>query len=375
VFIARPTYREDDESVATDLNLRELLADLADSNCEFVVIGSSALAIQGWEVSPTDLDLIASGAEVESIAKRLGVDDRDVRWVQDGEARRLECITDRGPVDLYTEVSGGLTYDRVAADAVVIVMSGADRGVKVGSLDHVRDMRAAVGRNAVPESATPPASKKGTPRVIAIDGPAGAGKSTVTRAVAKQLGFTYLDTGAMYRSVTLEVLDRRADTDDPKAIAEIANGIDLRFEGDRVYVGDRDVTEAIRSSEVTYATAHIAAYPEVRSAMVARQRQLFNEGGFVAEGRDTGTVVAPDAPLKIYLTASPEERAKRRSLETGEAIEVVLAAIQERDRLDSARRLSALTVADDAVVVDTTGRPIQAVVDEITELARERGIA
>jgi cytidylate kinase len=360
--------------VAQDLQLRDLLADLVDSDCEFVVIGSSALAIQGWEVAPSDLDLFTRDEQVEPIKRRLGVGDGDAHWVRDGEARRLECRTDRGPVDLYLEVSGGLTYDRVAEEAVAVILGSTEISVRVGSLDHVRDMRAAVGREAVPADAVAPAAKRGVPKVVAIDGPAGAGKSTVTRAVAKRIGFTYLDTGAMYRSVTLAMLERRADTDDRRAIADIASGIDLRFEGEKVYLGDRDITDAIRSAEVTDITPHIAAYPEVRTAMVVHQRQLFDEGGFVAEGRDTGTVVAPDAPLKIYLTASPEERARRRSLETGESVESVLAAITERDRLDSARQLSALRIAEDAVVVDTTGRTVDEVVDQIVDLAHERGI-
>lgn len=357
-----------------DLRLRDLLADLATTDCDFVVIGSSALAIQGWEVVPSDLDLLTHGACVGRITHHLGIADDEAKWVQDGEARRLECSTDRGPVDIYLDVSGRLTYESVARDSVAVMVGPDELSVKVGSLSHVRDMRAAVGRTSIPADAVPPASRQGAPKVIAIDGPAGAGKSTVTRAVAEEIGFTYLDTGAMYRSVTLAVFDGRADTDDSQAIARIANGVRIEFREGRVYLSDRDVTTAIRAPAVTEATPHIAAYPEVRAAMVERQRQLFLEGGYVAEGRDTGTVVAPDAPLKIYLTASPGERARRRSKETGELAESVLVAIQERDRLDSARELSALRVAEDAVVLDTTGRVVQDVVDEIAGLARERGI-
>lgn len=356
------------------LKLRDLLGDLADSKCEFVVIGSSALALQGWDVAPTDLDLMAQPSGIECIKSRLGIDAGRARWVKDGEAQRLECETGRGLVDLYLEVSGDLTYERVAGDSVAVAI-GSTGCVRVGSLAHVRDMRAAVGRNSIPQEAVAPAARQGVPRLIAIDGPAGAGKSTVTRAVAKELGFTYLDTGAMYRCVALAVLDERADTDDLARIEEIAGGIEIRFEGERVYCDGRDVTEAIRTAAVTRMTPHIAAYPEVRAAMVRQQRQIFRQAGFVAEGRDTGTVVAPDAPLKVYLTATPEERARRRAAETGQAPADVLEEIEERDRLDSARKLSALKIAEDAILVDTTGRSIEDVVDEIVGLARERKIA
>jgi cytidylate kinase len=360
--------------VASNLRLRDLLAALAGSDCDFVVIGSSALAIQGWDVRPSDLDLFVPPEEAPRIKALLGIDENQAEWTQDGEAQRIECETDCGPVDLYLNVSGDLTYERVAREAVAVVVGPAELAVKVGSLAHVREMRAAVGRAPVPVDAIRPAEKAGVMRVIAIDGPAGAGKSTVTRAVARNLGFTYLDTGAMYRSVTLAVLGKRADTDDKSKIAEIANSIKIDFEGEKVFVDGRDVTAMIRSSEVTKATPHIAAYPEVREAMVKQQRHLFEKGGYVAEGRDTGTVVAPEAPLKVFLTATPQERARRRSLETGEPSEDVLAAIEERDRLDSVRKLSALKPAEDAVVLDTTGRSIDEVVSEIVDLARDRGL-
>jgi|GEM_PF-66298 len=356
------------------LKLQELLASLAASDCEFVVIGSSALALQGWDVTPSDLDLFTYNSEVDRIRSLLDVGQDKAAWIEDGEARRVECETRLGPVDIYLDVSGDLTFDRVEKESVVIVFGREGHSVKVGSLAHVRDMRAAVGRTPVPVDSIPPAHKNETPHVIAIDGPAGAGKSTVTRALARHLGFTYLDTGAMYRSVTLAVLEQRADPDDHGEIARIADGVEIGFRGGKVYLGDRDVTAAIRSPNVTEATPHIAAFPEVRSAMVKRQRQLFTEGAYVAEGRDMGTVVAPDAPLKIYLTASPEERARRRSLETGEPVTEVLMAIEERDELDSGRKLSALKAAEDAVVIDTTGRSIDEVVEELAGLARDRGI-
>ena len=357
----------------TKLDLRKLLSDLARSELEFIVIGSSALAIQGWDVLPGDLDILVREEQVDRVREVLGVVLDDAEWVVDGGARRLECLTPAGPVDIYVEVSNSLTYEEVDRESTTVLI-GDELNVKAGSLGHVRDMRAAVGREGLPAGAVPPGEHGDRPRVIAIDGPAGAGKSTVTRAVARRIGFTYLDTGAMYRSTTLALLQRRADTDDPRLIAEIARSIDIQFREQRVFLNGDDVTEMIRSGAVTQATPHIAAYPEVRTVMVDRQRQLFVEGGYVAEGRDTGTVVAPDAPLKIYLTASAEERARRRSLETGEPAEKVLEEIKERDRLDSERKISALKTAEDAVVLDTTGRSIDDVVAEIVGLAHDRGI-
>lgn len=340
----------------------------------FVVIGSSAMAIQGWEVAPHDLDLMAEEESVGAIVERLQAPEAEIEWAQDGEARRLECVTPLGPVDLYTSVSGRLRYADVLREAIEVTVGQEGSSVKVGSLSHLRDMRAAVGRSAMPDEAIPAVSSEDRPRVIAIDGPAGAGKSTVTRAVARRLGFDYLDTGAMYRSVTLAVLGRRADTDDHEAIARIAQDAEIAFHGERVLLDGRDVTGEIRSPAVTEATPHIAAYPEVRAAMLVRQRQLFETGGFVAEGRDTGTVVAPDAPLKIYLTASLDERARRRSLEIGSTATDVLEGLKERDRLDTGRAHSALAIAEDAVVLDTSDRSVDEVVDEIARLADERQI-
>lgn len=369
----RSSYSDIGRRVDSRLDLRGLLADLANAECRFVVIGSSALVLHGWRVLPGDLDLMAQSRDVDSIEAALGVEGLS-RQARDGEARRLEYQTAKGPVDIYLKVSGALTYETVEDQSITVVL-GADRlSVAVGSLEHIREMRAAVGRDLLPRHAVAPAAKPGTPLVVAIDGPAGAGKSTVSREVARQLGFTYLNTGAMYRCVTLLVLRDGADPDDRELIAGIAENAEIDFREERVFLGGEDVSEEVRNEDVTTVTPHIAAYPEVRAAMVGRQRELFDSGGYVAEGRDTGTVVAPQAPLKIYLTASPAERARRRSHETGEEIAVVKAALEQRDKLDEERKMSALRIAEDAVVLDTTGRSVQDIVDEIGAFARERGI-
>ena len=199
--------------------------------------------------------------------------------------------------------------------------------------------------------------------VIAIDGPAGAGKSTVARAVAAALGFTYLDSGAMYRSVGLASLRRAAP---PKTLAPFLH-IEL---GDRVLLDGEDVTEAIRTPEVSEAASRAAAIPEVREAMVDKQRALMATGDWVAEGRDIGTVVAPDAAVKVFLTASAEERARRRADELGAAHATVLAEQAIRDERDTSREHSPLEPAPGAVVLDTTGLTIDEVVGRIAELAR-----
>jgi CMP/dCMP kinase len=343
------------------------------AECDFVVIGSSALVLHGWEVSPGDLDVMTPPGEVDRIAAAIGAHTVG-RRLKDGEADRIECLTERGPVDLYLAVSGGLSYDSVRDHALHVLLAETGLSVSVGGVESIRDMRSAVGRDALPSGAIAPAKKAEVPHVIAIDGPAGAGKSTVARAVAKRLGFTYLNTGAMYRCVTLAVLERHADPDDPAEIEAIAREIEIDFHDEAVWLDGRDVSEAIRAEDVTRITPHLASFREVRQVMVARQREMFSMGGHIAEGRDTGTVVAPDAPLKLYLTASLDERAKRRSLETGERESQVARALADRDRLDSERELSALRVAEDAVVVDTTGRQIEDVTDEVEALARERGV-
>jgi cytidylate kinase len=201
--------------------------------------------------------------------------------------------------------------------------------------------------------------------LIAIDGPAGAGKSTVARALAERLGFTYLDSGAMYRCVALLSLD--APGDQPAALAREAR-IEL---GGRILLDGRDVSAAIRAPEVSEAASRVAADPGVRAALVASQRALIAAGDWVAEGRDIGTVVAPEAELKVFLTASPEERARRRAAELGGDPQTVLAEQTLRDERDTTREHSPLAAAPGAVVLDTSGLTIAEVVEQIAALARE----
>jgi len=210
--------------------------------------------------------------------------------------------------------------------------------------------------------------------VIAIDGPAGAGKSSVARALAERLGFTYLDSGAMYRCVALAALERGIDPDDAAATGDLAVALEVGFDGEAVSLDGRNVSEAIREPRVTEASSRVSVHPAVREAMVARQRELIAAGRYVAEGRDIGTVVSPDAPLKVFLTASPEERARRRAAQTGEDPAAVQAAQRERDARDEGREHSALRPADDAVELDTTGLALDQVVSRIESLARDRAL-
>jgi cytidylate kinase len=217
--------------------------------------------------------------------------------------------------------------------------------------------------------------------IVAIDGPAGSGKSTVAREVARRLGFTYLDSGAMYRAVTLGALENGADLENGAALGALARDLDIELhrrddDNAQVIVDGRDVSEAIRELRVTGASSTVAAHPEVREALLAKQRSLMAAGNYVVEGRDIGTVVAPEAPVKAFLTADPEERARRRAAELerqGQSIEhdEVRAAIEQRDRLDSTRSAAPLRRADDAELIDTTGLDAGQVADRIVALVAQ----
>jgi len=215
--------------------------------------------------------------------------------------------------------------------------------------------------------------------VVAIDGPAGSGKSSVTRAVARALGFTYLDSGAMYRCVALALLEREgaagtAETDWDRGAAAVAESVRIQFTGggERVLLDGRDVTDAIRAPRVSEAASRVAANPAVRAAMVRRQRELLDEGDWVAEGRDIGTVVAPEAEVKVFLTAHPEERARRRAVELGADRDTVLAEQTLRDQRDATRAHSPLAPAADAIELDTTGLSLDEVVERVASLVREK---
>lgn len=212
---------------------------------------------------------------------------------------------------------------------------------------------------------------------IAIDGPAGAGKSTVARQVARRLGILYLDTGAMYRVVAYKALQTGVSLQDEEAVALLAEGIDIHFAaGDpqAVICDGSDVTGQIRSPEVSRAVSVIAAYPEVRNHLVRIQRLEAAKGSIVMDGRDIGTYVLPEAEVKIFLTASSDERAKRRymeNLQSGKTgtLQEVMTDIQKRDRQDSEREVAPLKPADDAVILDTTHLAIEEVIQKIVEIA------
>ena len=208
----------------------------------------------------------------------------------------------------------------------------------------------------------------GSVPVVAIDGPAGSGKSTVARTVARRLGLGYLDTGAMYRSVASAALRDGVDPGDAAALAKLASSLDIEM-GERVLIDGVDATAAIRGPEVTVIVSTVSAHPAVRAELVGRQRAWVRaHGGGVVEGRDIGTVVFPNADLKVFLTASEDERARRRQRdEAAPDRETVAEALARRDTLDSTRQVSPLRPADDAVVIDTTARTVDDVVEEVLD--------
>ncbi|MEV0430711.1 (d)CMP kinase [Micromonospora sp. NPDC050495] len=216
--------------------------------------------------------------------------------------------------------------------------------------------------------------------VVAVDGPSGSGKSTVSRRLAVGLGARYLDTGAMYRALTWAVLRSGVDLTDAEAVVKVAGEVDLRIgtnpEGHGVTVDGVDVAKEIRGPEVTGAVSAVAAVPAVRELLVARQRQVIEHAGrIVVEGRDIGSVVAPDADLKVYLTASEAARAQRRSAEDAADVAATAADLARRDRLDSTRKVNPLQQAPDAIELDTTELGIDEVVARLHALLTERGVA
>ncbi len=219
--------------------------------------------------------------------------------------------------------------------------------------------------------------------IIAIDGPSGAGKSTVAKAVAKKLGFSCLDTGAMYRAVAWQAQQNGVPLDDNEALGEVARTYDIEFghnEGDpvpkRVFIGGVEVTDAIRTTEIDKAVSPVSAAPAVREALVDQQRRIGNAGDYVVEGRDIGTVVFPNAEVKVFLTASDEERAHRRvrqNVDRGVGsldYEEVLADLRRRDAYDSSRATSPLRPAEDAIHIDSTTHYIEDVIEQICSLAK-----
>jgi CMP/dCMP kinase len=208
--------------------------------------------------------------------------------------------------------------------------------------------------------------------IVAIDGPAGAGKSTVARSLAVRLGFRYLDTGAMYRALTWLALGEGVDLEDGGALGDLAERATIAFDGDRVLVGTEDVTDAIRLAEIDRVVSTVARHPEVRGVMRERQRELAQQGDAVIEGRDIGTVVCPEAEIKVYLVADAAERARRRVAERPEiGAEALATDLRLRDQRDAAQ----MRPARDAETIDTTDLTVEEVVDRITRLLDERAKA
>jgi cytidylate kinase len=215
-----------------------------------------------------------------------------------------------------------------------------------------------------------------TPPIIAIDGPSGAGKGTVARNVASALGYRHIDSGAMYRAVGWKALRERVALDDEPSIADLAERSAIDVSTPRVVIDTDDVTRAIRTPEIDRAATAVARLPRVRAVLVSRQRALGTEGGIVMEGRDIGTVVFPNADVKIYLDASPEERARRRASDPAHSgstvVSEVATLITARDEIDRTRTASPLYAAPDATVVDTTGKSVEQVVAEVLAIIRQK---
>jgi len=217
---------------------------------------------------------------------------------------------------------------------------------------------------------------------IAIDGPSGAGKSTLARRIAQELGIIYLDTGAMYRAVALKAIRLGIDTRDHESVSRIMPDIDISVDYhdgvQRIYLDGEDVSSAIRTNEVSMGASNVSAFPEVRTRLVALQQEIARHNPVVMDGRDIGTKVLPDASLKIFLTATAEERARRRYLELKEkglldkTFQELVAEIEERDRNDSTRQHSPLKKAEDAVVIDSTGKSVEELVAFIMDMVRKR---
>ncbi|HEX6219921.1 MAG TPA: (d)CMP kinase [Acidimicrobiia bacterium] len=209
-----------------------------------------------------------------------------------------------------------------------------------------------------------------TGKIVTVDGPGGTGKSTVSRVIAYKAGLPHLDTGAYYRAATLAVVEAGVDPTDERAVVDVVSGSRFDQESGHMFLDGRDVSEEIRSEEVTSAVSAVSAHPGVRRELVEKQRSWIDEhdGRGVIEGRDIGSVVFPDADLKIYLDASPEVRARRRARETGEDFDSVLADLNRRDRLDSTRVVSPLKVPEGAVVVDTSELSFEQVVEHLLHM-------
>ena len=213
--------------------------------------------------------------------------------------------------------------------------------------------------------------------IVTIDGPAGAGKSSVSRSLAQRIGFQYLDTGAMYRALTWYVQQQQVDLMDQTVVANLANRLEMRFDAGRVWANGKDVSQEIRGALVTESVSEIADNPAVRQIMVSLQREIAELGNYVCEGRDQGTVAFPDAECKIFLTASPSERARRRYLqllENGKSADLneILASQTARDHRDETRSVGKLVKASDAIEVLTDGKAFEEVLDELVAIVKDR---